>query len=69
MKIAFIINDHATEKPNFTTPALGFAAYRRDHEVYFIGVGELAYSSEGHMTARCKTVSGKDWIFTQNSGF
>lgn len=61
MKIAFIINDHATEKPNFTTPALGFAAYKRDHEVYFIGVGELAYGSEGHLTARCKTTKGANY--------
>ena len=61
MKIAFIINDHATEKPNYTTPALGFAAYKRDHDVYFIGVGELAYSSEGHMTARCKTIKNRNF--------
>ena len=59
MKIAFIINDHNTEKPNYTTPALGFAAYKRDHEVYFIGVGELAYASDGHLSARCKTITGK----------
>ena len=57
MKIAFIINDHNTEKPNYTTPALGYAAYRREHEVYFIGIGELAYASDGHFSARCKTIS------------
>ncbi|OAB81517.1 glutathione synthetase [Cochleicola gelatinilyticus] len=61
MKIAFIINDHATESPNYTTPALGFAAYKRDHEVYFIGVGELAYASDGHLSARCKTIKGKNF--------
>lgn len=61
MKIAFIINDHATEKSNYTTPALGFAAYKREHEVYFIGIGELAYSSEGHLSAQCKTVSGRNF--------
>ncbi|MCW8981552.1 MAG: glutathione synthase, partial [Altibacter sp.] len=61
MKIAFIINDHTTEKPNFTTPALGFAAYKRDHDVYFIGVGELAYASDGHLSARCKTITGKNF--------
>ncbi|MCH2490971.1 MAG: glutathione synthase [Flavobacteriales bacterium] len=61
MKIAFIINDHETEKGNYTTPALGFAAYKRDHEVYFIGVGELAYASNGHLLARCKTVSGRNF--------
>jgi len=61
MKIAFIINDHTTEKPNYTTPALGFAAYKRGHEVYYIGVGELAYASDGHLSARCKTVTGTNF--------
>ncbi len=61
MKIAFIINDHATEKPNYTTPSLGYAAYKRDHEVFFIGIGELAYASDGHLSARCKSISGKNF--------
>ncbi len=61
MRIAFIINDHATEKPNYTTPALGYAAYKRDHEVFFIGIGELAYSSDGHFTARCKTIKNTNF--------
>ncbi|MDN3493587.1 glutathione synthetase [Winogradskyella bathintestinalis] len=57
MKIAFIINDHDTEKPNYTTPGLGYAAYKRGHDVYFIGVGELSYASKGHLSVRCKTAS------------
>jgi len=59
MKIAFIINDHSTEAPNYTTPGLGYAAYKRGHDVYFIGVGELSYGSKGHLTVRSKTISGK----------
>ncbi|WP_228851495.1 glutathione synthetase [Aegicerativicinus sediminis] len=61
MKIAFIINDHNTEKPNYTTPGLGYAAYKRGHDVYFIGVGELSYASKGHLSVRCKTVTGKNF--------
>jgi glutathione synthase len=68
MKIAFVINDHETEKPSFTTPGLGFAAYKRDHDVFFIGVGELAYGADGHFTARCKTV-GKGKFKDQESYF
>lgn len=68
MKIAFVINDHATEKANYTTPALGFAAYKRDHQVFFIGVGELAYTPDGHLSARCKTISGKKFS-TQDEYF
>lgn len=56
MKIAFIINDHKTEKPNYSTPGLGYAAHKRGHEVYFIGVGELSYASKGHLSVRCKTI-------------
>lgn len=59
MKIAFIINDHATEKWNYTTPAMGYAAYKRGHEVYFIGVGELSYASKGHLSVRCKTIKDR----------
>ena len=61
MKIAFIINDHNTEKHNYTTNSLGFTAYKRGHDVFYIGVGELAYVKEGHLSARCKTISGKNF--------
>ncbi|WP_452224380.1 glutathione synthetase [Lacinutrix chionoecetis] len=61
MKIAFIINDHKTEKPNYTTPGLGYAAYKRGHDVYFIGVGELSYASKGHLSVRCKTIKEKNF--------
>lgn len=67
MKIAFIINDHNTEKWNYTTPAMGYAAYKRGHEVYFIGVGELSYSSKGHLSVRCKTI--KDRTFKGEETF
>ncbi len=56
MKIAFIINDHKTENAKYTTPGLGYAAHQRGHQAYFIGIGELGYASEGHISARCKTI-------------
>lgn len=61
MKIAFIINDHDTEKYNYTTPSLGFAAYKRGHEVYFIGVGELSYATKGHLSVRSKTIKDRNF--------
>ena len=67
MKIAFIINEHETEKPNYTTPGLGFAAYKRGHDVYFIGVGELSYASKGHLSVRCKTI--KDQKFNSQETY
>ncbi|MDX1471428.1 MAG: glutathione synthetase [Flavobacteriaceae bacterium] len=69
MKIAFIINDHATEHPNYTTPGLGYAAYKREHDVYFIGVGELSYSSQGHLAVRCKTIKDKRKFNSQETYF
>jgi len=61
VKIAFIINDHATEKANYTTPSLGYAAYKKGHDVFYIGIGELAYASDGHLKARCKTIKGPNF--------
>nr|WP_321223634.1 glutathione synthetase [uncultured Psychroserpens sp.] len=67
MKIAFIINDHNTEKSNYTTPLLGYTAYKRGHDVYFIGVGELSYASKGHLSVRAKTI--KDQSFKSQDTF
>ncbi|WP_373493401.1 glutathione synthetase [Aquiflexum sp.] len=61
MKIAFIINDIKTEKANFTTIYLALTAHKRGHKVYILGVGDLGYSSDGHMIAQAKTVG--DQIF------
>lgn len=69
MKIAFIINDHATEKWNYTTPALGFAAYKRGHDVYFIGVGELSYASKGHLAVRSKSIEEKKTFKSEETFF
>lgn len=69
MKIAFIINDHKTEKPNYTTPGLGYAAYKRGHDVYYIGVGELSYASKGHLSVRCKTIKADKKYNSQETYF
>ncbi|RDK85590.1 glutathione synthetase [Marinirhabdus gelatinilytica] len=59
MHIAFIINSHETEEVKYTTPTLGYAAYKRGHTVSYIGVGELGYDSDGNLMARCKTISDR----------
>ncbi|WKN30065.1 glutathione synthetase [Porifericola rhodea] len=56
MKIAFIINSIETERETYTTIYLALSAYKRGHEVYLISVGDLGYTSDGHMVARAKTV-------------
>ena len=59
MKIAFVINDHNTEQVKYTTPTLGYAAYKRGHDVYYIGVGELGYASDGNLMAMGKSISDR----------
>ncbi|MGB3587840.1 MAG: glutathione synthetase [Tunicatimonas sp.] len=51
MKIAFIVNDIATEIHTYTTINLAFQAMQMGHEAYIAGVGDLMYLSNGHMGA------------------
>ncbi len=56
MKIAFVINDITTEKAGYTTIFLALTAHKRGHKVYVFGVGDLGYSSDGHMIAQARAV-------------
>jgi glutathione synthase len=47
MRFGFIVNDIATEQPQYTTTRLAFAATRRGHEVWTIGIGDLAQDPGG----------------------
>lgn len=68
MKIAFIINDITTEKANFTTMYLALTAHKKGHNIYVFGVGDLGYSSDGHMVAQARTV-GEQSYKTQETFF
>ena len=61
MKIAFIVNDIQTERVNYSTTHLAFCAHKREHEVYYAGVGDLAYYSDGHMGAIAKKVPARKY--------
>jgi glutathione synthase len=61
MKIAFIVNDVATETAVYTTTSLAWTAHKREHDVYLIGVGDLSYSADEHMTAIGHKVSGHSY--------
>ena len=56
MRIGFIVNDVRTEEGKFTTSRLGQAAVNRGHEVWVIGVGDLAYDPDGMIRARATSV-------------
>ena len=67
MKIAFVINDLNTEKAGYTTTFLELTAYKRGHQVFVFGVGDLGYSSDGHMVAQARTVG--EHAFKSNETF
>ncbi len=56
MRIGFVVNDVKTEEGKFTTSRLGQAAVNRGHEVWVIGVGDLAYDTDGMIRARAASV-------------
>jgi glutathione synthase len=51
MKIAFFVNDLATEKPNYTTTHLARAARARGHEVWYLTPGDFAYDPDNRIHA------------------
>lgn len=60
MRIGFVVNDVQTELPVYTTVRLGLAATNRNHEAWFMGVGDLAYDPDGLSKARARRApSGK----------
>ena len=56
MKVGFVVNDIATEQPEYTTNRLAIAASNRGHESWFIGVGDLAYDPDDRISARARAV-------------
>ncbi len=57
MRIGFIVNDVSSEEGKFTTSRLGAAAVNRGHEVWVMGVGDLAYDPDGMIRARATSVA------------
>jgi glutathione synthase len=56
MRLGFIVNDVKTEEGKFTTSRLGQTAVNRGHEVWVMGVGDLAYDPDDLIRARATTV-------------
>lgn len=51
MRIAFFVNDLRTEKPGYATTHFAFAARRRGHETWHVGVEDFAYDTDDHLRA------------------
>jgi glutathione synthase len=54
MRLGFLVNSVATEKPKYTTTRLALAAKRRGHEVWLMGVGDLSHTDSGIVMARAR---------------
>lgn len=50
MKIGFVVNDVATEKPVYTTTGPAMAATQAGHEVHLVGTGSFAYEPDGTLS-------------------
>ncbi|SNC73364.1 glutathione synthase [Kytococcus aerolatus] len=58
MKIAFVVNDIATERAVYTTVRLAMQATNMGHEAHLLGMGDFGYEPDGTLTATAS--SGKD---------
>ncbi len=54
MKVGFVVNDVLTEEHFYSTTRLALAAKRRGHQVRLMGVGDLAHTSTGEVTAHAR---------------
>jgi len=52
MRIAFFVNGIDTEISEYTTTRLALAAAKLEHEVWYVGVGDIDYESDETMRAR-----------------
>ena len=69
MKLGLVVNDVITEKPEYSTTRLALAAQKRGHEVWLMGVGDLAHTSSGQVTARARGPLGKTYRREINNFF
>ena len=61
MKIGFVVNDVMTEQTGYTTTRLAMWAINRGHDVWIMGLGDLAYDPDEKIKARARTVPKKQY--------
>ena len=61
MRLGLIVNDIKTEQAGYTTTRLGLAATNMGHEVWVMGVGDLAYDPDERIRARAYAPSRKSY--------
>ncbi len=61
MKLAFFVNDVATEIDEYTTTRLARSAAELGHEVWYVGVGDVEFGeSDGQLVARARAATFTD---------
>jgi glutathione synthase len=66
MKIGMVVNDIHTEEAGYTTSRLAVAALARGHEVWVMGVGDLAYDPDDRVMARARGVPKKRYATSES---
>lgn len=61
MNIAFVVNQVKKETPEYTTTGLALQAHRMGHNVYYMGVGDLAYLENEQMGGLARQVPDKQF--------
>lgn len=61
MKIGFVVNNIASELPQYSTTRLAMAATNAGHEVWLMGVGDLGLDADGHVVAMSSTPKKKTY--------
>ncbi len=61
MTITFVVNQVRKELAGYTTTALALEAHRRGHTVYYAGVGDLVYLSDGRVGAHTRKVPDREF--------
>lgn len=61
MRIGLVVNDIATEQAGYTTTRLAINAISRGHEVWVIGVADLAYDTDEKIHAKAKRAPKKNY--------
>lgn len=61
MNIGFVVNNVATEEPQYSTTRLAMAATNGGHDVSLMGVGDLGLDSDGQVVAMSSTPKKKSY--------
>lgn len=61
MKVGMLVNDIPTEVADYTTTHLAMAATNMGHQVWYMGVGDLALDPDDNCYARARRVADKKY--------